>query len=170
MSNLTSSLILLVIIELRKQIRSYILPAPGLAPHRPLTCISAYQHAANTRFFDTESDFERTRQVTALPAEYQTASIAVKVSELSPPGAYIRELPRAIRECRIVCLHLVSAPGACIRYLTNLSTSSNKIEFGLMSTAAGHDGSPHGVDMATHPTAQKLAERSLEFLKEVQNL
>ena len=36
--------------------------------------------------------------------------------------------------------------------------------------SAGHDGSPDGVDMATHPTAQKLAARSLEFLKEVQNL
>ena len=146
------------------------LAGPRIGPSPSADCISAYQHAANTRLFDTESDFERTWQVTASLAEYRTASIAVKVSELSPPGAYIRELPRVIRECRLVCLHLVSAPGGCIRYLMNLSTSSNKIEFGLMSTAAGHDGSPHGVDMATHPTAQKLAERSLEFLKEVQNL
>lgn len=35
---------------------------------------------------------------------------------------------------------------------------------------AGHDGSPQGVDMATHPTAQKLAARSLEFLREIQNV
>lgn len=36
--------------------------------------------------------------------------------------------------------------------------------------SAGHDGSPDGVDMAQHPTAQKLAARSLEFLKEVKDL
>lgn len=36
--------------------------------------------------------------------------------------------------------------------------------------SAGHDGTPNGVDMAAYPTAQKLAARSLEFLKEVQNL
>ncbi|CAK1357857.1 hypothetical protein CB0940_07466 [Cercospora beticola] len=34
----------------------------------------------------------------------------------------------------------------------------------------GHDGSPEGVDLITHPTAQKLAARSLEFMKEIQNL
>ncbi|WPG99001.1 Hypothetical protein R9X50_00180300 [Acrodontium crateriforme] len=35
---------------------------------------------------------------------------------------------------------------------------------------AGHDGSPDGIDMATHPTAKKLLDRSLEFLRQVQNL
>ena len=39
-----------------------------------------------------------------------------------------------------------------------------------VNVTTGHDGSPNGVDMATHPTAQKLAERSLEFLNEVKNL
>lgn len=36
--------------------------------------------------------------------------------------------------------------------------------------SAGHDGSPNGVDMAAHPTAHKLAARSLEFLQEVKDL
>jgi len=34
----------------------------------------------------------------------------------------------------------------------------------------GHDGSPDGIDLTAYPTAQKLATRSLEFLKEIQNL
>ncbi|KAK5724161.1 hypothetical protein LTR17_013542 [Elasticomyces elasticus] len=35
---------------------------------------------------------------------------------------------------------------------------------------AAKDGFPKGVDLILYPTAQKLAARSLEFLKEVQNL
>jgi hypothetical protein len=34
----------------------------------------------------------------------------------------------------------------------------------------GHDGSPNGIDLTLYPTAQKLANRSLEFLQEIQNL
>jgi hypothetical protein len=34
----------------------------------------------------------------------------------------------------------------------------------------GHDGSPNGIDLTLYPTAQKLADRSLEFLQEIQNL
>ncbi|EME46939.1 hypothetical protein DOTSEDRAFT_169818 [Dothistroma septosporum NZE10] len=34
---------------------------------------------------------------------------------------------------------------------------------------AGHNGSPDGVELETHATAKKLASRSLEFLKEVQD-
>ena len=40
----------------------------------------------------------------------------------------------------------------------------------MSKTYLGHDGTPNGVDLESHPTAQKLAARSLEFLKEVQNL
>ncbi|KAK4552861.1 hypothetical protein LTR86_009993 [Recurvomyces mirabilis] len=35
---------------------------------------------------------------------------------------------------------------------------------------ARHDGSPEGIDLESHPTLKKLANRSLEFLLEVQNL
>jgi hypothetical protein len=34
----------------------------------------------------------------------------------------------------------------------------------------GYDGSPDGIDMASFPTAQKLAKRSLEFLQEIKDL
>ncbi len=37
-------------------------------------------------------------------------------------------------------------------------------------TLTAHDGTLDGVDMSLHPTAQKLAARSLEFLKEVKDL
>ena len=40
----------------------------------------------------------------------------------------------------------------------------------MSNVTAGHDGSPNGVEMAEHPTAQKLAARSLEFLREVKDL
>lgn len=43
----------------------------------------------------------------------------------------------------------------------------------MMNTSkasTGHDGSMDGVDLAQHPTAQKLASRSLEFLREVKDL
>lgn len=32
-----------------------------------------------------------------------------------------------------------------------------------------HDGTMEGIDMAAHPTAHRLAARSLEFLKEVKD-
>lgn len=35
---------------------------------------------------------------------------------------------------------------------------------------AGHDGSPEGVELETHPTAQKLAKRALEFLEEIKDV
>jgi hypothetical protein len=34
----------------------------------------------------------------------------------------------------------------------------------------GYDGTPDGVDIASFPTAQKLAARSLEFLQEIKDL
>ncbi|KXT08948.1 hypothetical protein AC579_10309 [Pseudocercospora musae] len=40
----------------------------------------------------------------------------------------------------------------------------------MSKAAAGHDGSPNGVELETHPTAQKLAERAKEFMSEIQNL
>ncbi|KAK5165887.1 uncharacterized protein LTR77_008810 [Saxophila tyrrhenica] len=35
--------------------------------------------------------------------------------------------------------------------------------------ACDHDGSTDGIDTATHPAAQKLAARALEFLKEIKD-
>jgi hypothetical protein len=52
--------------------------------------------------------------------------------------------------------------------------SSNPIEFLHTTTMSqvkpGYDGSPNGIDIASFPTAQKLAKRSLEFLQEIKDL
>ncbi|KAK3705913.1 hypothetical protein LTR37_013066 [Vermiconidia calcicola] len=37
-------------------------------------------------------------------------------------------------------------------------------------TAEGHDGTPDGVNIASHPTARKLAARSLDFLQEIKDI
>lgn len=40
----------------------------------------------------------------------------------------------------------------------------------MSKAVPGFDGSPGGIDMASYPTAQKLAARSLEFLREIKDL
>lgn len=47
------------------------------------------------------------------------------------------------------------------------STTAEEV---MSKAAAGHDGSPNGVELETHPTAQKLAARAKEFMSEIQNL
>ena len=58
-----------------------------------------------------------------------------------------------------------SPPQRSLISIVQFQTIKNNSEM-----SADHDGSLDGVDMATHPTAQKLAARSLEFLNEVKNL